>query len=61
MKTHCPACEEPMVSDGRAFRCEACREIIIFFEVAETSPYMPAASQHPAQGREHTASKKAPA
>jgi hypothetical protein len=42
-----------MVSDGRAFRCEACREIIIFFEVAETLPYLPAASQHPAQGEKY--------
>jgi hypothetical protein len=27
---------------GRAFQCEPCQQIIIFFNVSEASPYLPA-------------------
>jgi len=36
----CPTCEQPMKEYDRAFRCEPCREIIIFFTVSDTSPYI---------------------
>jgi hypothetical protein len=36
----CPACREPMEERGRAFQCEPCREIIIFFAVSDASPYV---------------------
>jgi hypothetical protein len=36
-----------MMKDGRTFRCEACREIVMFFDVSDTSPYLRAAPQHP--------------
>jgi hypothetical protein len=35
----CPVCEEPMKEHGRAFQCEPCRQIIIFFAVSDASPY----------------------
>jgi hypothetical protein len=42
MKPLCPACCEPMKEQGRAFQCEPCREIIIFFAVSDASPYFAA-------------------
>ena len=38
----CPACEQPMKECDRAFQCEPCREIIIFFTVSDASPYIAA-------------------
>jgi hypothetical protein len=38
----CPVCEEPMKEHGRAFQCEPCRQIIIFFAVSDASPYLAA-------------------
>jgi tRNA(Ile2) C34 agmatinyltransferase TiaS len=35
----CPACDKPMTAHGRAFLCEPCRQIIIFFDVSDASPY----------------------
>jgi hypothetical protein len=32
-----------MIKDGRAFRYEARREIVMFFDVSDTSPYLRAA------------------
>jgi len=29
-----------MKEQGRAFQCESCREIIIFFAVSDVSPYV---------------------
>jgi hypothetical protein len=31
-----------MQEDGRAFHCEPCRQIIIFFAVSDASPYVAA-------------------
>jgi hypothetical protein len=31
-----------MMEQGRAFQCEPCREIIIFFAVSDASPYIAA-------------------
>jgi hypothetical protein len=31
----------------RTFRCEAYREIVMFFDVSDKSPYLRAAPQHP--------------
>jgi hypothetical protein len=44
MKPLCPACREPMKEQGRAFQCEPCREIIIFFAVSDASPYIAAST-----------------
>jgi tRNA(Ile2) C34 agmatinyltransferase TiaS len=38
----CPACNEPMEAHGHTFRCEPCRQIIVFFERSGTSLYIPA-------------------
>ena len=35
----CPVCVEPMKKHGRAFKCERCRQIIIFFEVSDMSRF----------------------
>jgi hypothetical protein len=40
MTPRCPVCEEPMVKQGGSFGCEPCRQIIIFFEVSDASPYL---------------------
>ncbi len=29
-------------ANGRVFQCEPCRQIVIFFEVSDTSPYLAA-------------------
>jgi hypothetical protein len=29
-----------MKEDGRAFRCEPCRQIVIFFTVSDAAPYL---------------------
>ena len=36
----CPVCKEPMKERGRAFQCEPCRQILIFFRMPDTSPYI---------------------
>jgi hypothetical protein len=33
-----------MKEQGRAFQCEPCREIIIFFAVSDASPYIAAST-----------------
>jgi hypothetical protein len=38
----CPACEQPMKEYDRAFQCEPCRQIIIFFAVSDALPYIAA-------------------
>jgi hypothetical protein len=38
----CPACCAPMNKQRRAFECEPCRQIIIFFAVSDASPYVDA-------------------
>jgi tRNA(Ile2) C34 agmatinyltransferase TiaS len=38
----CPVCVEPMKKHDRAFQCERCRQIIVFFEVPDTSRYIDA-------------------
>jgi hypothetical protein len=48
MRPLCPACEQPMKEYDRAFQCEPCREIIIFFAVSDASP-------HIAEGKSHQA------
>jgi hypothetical protein len=35
----CPACNQPMKEDGHAFRCEGCRQIILYFAVQETPTF----------------------
>jgi hypothetical protein len=49
MTPPCPVCEQPMKEHGkpygRAFRCEPCRQFIIFFAVSDASPYI--ASERP--------------
>jgi tRNA(Ile2) C34 agmatinyltransferase TiaS len=40
MTTLCPVCAKPMKQNGRAFQCEPCRQIVIFFRVSDTSPYL---------------------
>jgi hypothetical protein len=45
MIPRCPVCDEPMKQHGRAFRCEPCREIIIFFDVSDASPYIAATNK----------------
>jgi tRNA(Ile2) C34 agmatinyltransferase TiaS len=40
MTPQCPACDKPMKEDGRAFLCEQCRQIIIFFDVSDASRYL---------------------
>lgn len=57
MTPHCPMCCAPMKQDNRAFRCEPCRQIIIFFAVSETSPYV--AALGPAVARTKNPSLKA--
>jgi hypothetical protein len=47
MKPICPACDKSMKEHGRAFRCEPCREIIIFFKVSNASPYLLASPMIP--------------
>jgi hypothetical protein len=32
-------CEETMKEHGRAFQCEPCRQIIVFFRFTDASPY----------------------
>jgi hypothetical protein len=50
---------DSMMKDGRTFRCKACRQIVMFFEVSDTSPYLRTASQPPyARG---TRKRKTPA
>jgi tRNA(Ile2) C34 agmatinyltransferase TiaS len=39
---NCPACNERMKGDGRAFRCEPCRQILLFFAVHEMTTFVPA-------------------
>ena len=39
MKPLCPECKEPMKEQGRAFECEGCRQIIVYFSVPHVSPY----------------------
>jgi hypothetical protein len=46
MTPPCPACDEPMKQYGRAFQCEPCREIIVFFDVSDASPYIEAGRVH---------------
>jgi tRNA(Ile2) C34 agmatinyltransferase TiaS len=36
----CPVCVQPMKKHGRAFQCERCRQIIVFFEVSDVSRYI---------------------
>jgi hypothetical protein len=36
----CPVCDKPMKEHGRAFRCEPCQQIMIFFSVSDASPYL---------------------
>jgi hypothetical protein len=36
----CPACRAPMKEQRRAFQCEPCRQIVIFFAVSDASPYV---------------------
>jgi tRNA(Ile2) C34 agmatinyltransferase TiaS len=40
MTPPCPVCKKSMKECGRTFQCEPCREIIIFFEVSDASPYV---------------------
>jgi tRNA(Ile2) C34 agmatinyltransferase TiaS len=40
MTTLCPVCAKPMKQNGCAFQCEPCRQIVIFFRVSDTSPYL---------------------
>jgi hypothetical protein len=40
MTPSCPVCEEPMKKRSRPFRCEPCRQIIIFVAVSDASPYI---------------------
>jgi hypothetical protein len=40
MTTLCPICAKSMKQNGRAFQCEPCRQIVIFFRLADTSPYL---------------------
>jgi hypothetical protein len=35
LTAQCPVCDEPMKEDGRTFACRPCRQILIFFPVAE--------------------------
>jgi hypothetical protein len=43
MTPRCPVCNELMKEDGRAFKCKPCRQILIFFPVAEGSALWPVA------------------
>jgi hypothetical protein len=45
MTPYCPACDKPMTEHGRTFLCEPCRQIIIFFDVPDASPYIAAGKQ----------------
>jgi hypothetical protein len=36
----CPVCKEPMKEQGRSFRCEPCRQFIVFFDVPDASIYI---------------------
>jgi hypothetical protein len=36
----CPVCKEPMKEQGRSFRCEPCRQFIVFFEMPDASIYI---------------------
>jgi hypothetical protein len=49
MTPRCPVCNEPMKEDGRAFVCKPCRQILIFFPVAEGSALWPSAIIEPSQ------------
>src|ERR1700680_5096559 len=40
MSPICPACRKPMHENNRLFACEPCRQIILFFDVSENSPYL---------------------
>src|ERR1017187_9614617 len=35
----CPVCKELMKEHGRSFRCELCRQFIVFFDVSDASSY----------------------
>jgi hypothetical protein len=41
MPPMCPVCIKPMKEYDRAFQCDPCRQIIIFFEVSDASRYIP--------------------
>jgi hypothetical protein len=45
----CPVYEEPVKNQGRTFEYETCRQIIIFFTIADASPYiaLPAMTEQP--------------
>jgi hypothetical protein len=36
----CPVYVQPMKKHGRAFQCERCRQIIVFFEVSDMPRYI---------------------
>jgi tRNA(Ile2) C34 agmatinyltransferase TiaS len=40
MTTLCPVCAKPTKQNGRAFQCEPCWQIVIFFKVSDASPYL---------------------
>ena len=46
----CPVCKEPMKEHRRSFRCEPCRQFIVFFNVSDASQYVPSRAE-----REHSA------
>jgi hypothetical protein len=64
MTPRCLECDKPMKEHGRAFRCEPCRQFIVFFEAPETSPFLalivtPDRSQ-PVSGAYHASGLRAP-
>jgi hypothetical protein len=45
----CPACNKPMEECDRTFKCESCRETIIFFAVKDAAPFIAAIADRAAK------------